>query len=335
MDPKFQEELRELLPEELSYPYFRGREAAWMLARRVAGPSRISDLRKRPANRLLEKNPLRELISRCGDGLLKPSDLAPLAEPFRVFDAPQPVAGPGVDVLLDQEIHWLTVSFGNWQACEAGWRLAQLSRPGENLVLQVNFPDWHNKKIERIRGSYYWDTDYCHHPIRSGETTTLAWARIDLDPWGEDMLIEEIQSDWLRILPQQRSKVLGKKRGLYKSLRLQEKLNYIDETLKTYRPIWAQATMLAAVAFGVSELGVKRIWLHQYETGQRLKNIQNGHAPRSIYTDLPRQFGFEATHKAPKFIARARPRVLGRLRRMKRPAFWLLDLGEERLSRAA
>ncbi|MEL7153019.1 MAG: hypothetical protein AAFN51_04335, partial [Pseudomonadota bacterium] len=101
----------------------------------------------------------------------------------------------------------------------------------------------------------------------------------------------------------------------------------IDRALATFGPIWARAAMLAALAFSVRELGIRRVWMHQPATGAKLKAISGELPPRSIYTDLPKRFGFQPTDRAPEFLYQARSKALANLRRSGQPLFWMLDLG--------
>ena len=47
MQPAFQNELGTMLPEEMVFPHFAEREAAWLLHQQMTGPTRIAELRRR------------------------------------------------------------------------------------------------------------------------------------------------------------------------------------------------------------------------------------------------------------------------------------------------
>ena len=214
------------------------------------------------------------------------------------------------------------VSFTTWGSMDANrcWRWAQISRKGENLVLQLNFPDrftadfeyWGGKQLRRRLDSAF-------HPVRLDHRMTLAWVRLDFDPWGEDVLIEEIQSDWIRFLHDLREQAKPSSANF-------EFNRVVRQGIAAYGPIWARAAMLAALAISVREFGMRRIWMHQPDTGAKLKAIDVVLPPRSVYTDLPKRFGFQPTQRAPEFLYRARSKALARLRRSGKPLFWLLDL---------
>ena len=56
------------------------------------------------------------------------------------------------------------------------------------------------------------------------------------------------------------------------------------------------------IARKIEELGLERVFYHTYASGSRLKRIGGVNPPRSLYTDLPRQFCFRLTHNGPGFI---------------------------------
>ena len=60
--------------------------------------------------------------------------------------------------------------------------------------------------------------------------------------------------------------------------------------------------LCATLWFLFEELGIRRVFYHRHETGARMKAITHSLPPRSLYTDLPEQFGFRLTHNGPGFI---------------------------------
>ncbi|MEM9138514.1 MAG: hypothetical protein AAGB15_01665 [Pseudomonadota bacterium] len=328
MLPTHRETLGAHLPDALSYPTFADRDAAWLLYQRMGGTQRIGDLGRGPLAPYMKRPAIRAVTARCGDGRLSPDDLLPLADPLAAFepDAPFAATAPAeaaCTAMMEADMRWFTVSFATWpQHQSSDWRDLQISRQGCNLVLQVNFPDAHQQRFFRIFNQEARHAiEYAGHPIRRDGPITMAWARLDFERDGEDVLIEELQSDWLRVLRNGKGAVQGlvdkKSRALAK--------RYVEETLALYSD-WARVTLLAALAFSVAELGMRRIWLHQPGPGARLKHIRDELPPRSLYTDLPRRFGFRPTDRAPAFLYDARHHVLGRLRRRGIPLFWRLDL---------
>jgi hypothetical protein len=156
----------------------------------------------------------------------------------------------------------------------------------------------------------YW-FNYTNHPVlKKGERSyfrqTLAWARIDLDFYCGEALIEEVQSDWVR---RARKDYLHAKRKVschakthcrcvymdwYKAV-----VQYYEAVLQPYNDLWAEAMMAAAVNFIVDELGLRRIYYHTHETGKVVKRCN---PPRSLYTELPRKFCFQKTGEVPVFL---------------------------------
>lgn len=328
MHPNHRSELAAMLPGELPYPYFPAREAPWLLVHRMAGPQKLADLRRGPLAGLLSRPGMSEILSACGDGTLSPRQLLPLADPLEAFGRErQLMTDRATEAAFDAAAaaDWtpFDISFTTWGSMDTHryWRWAQISRKGENLVLQLNFPDrfvadfeyWGGKELRRR-------LDVSCHPVRLDHKMTLAWVRLDFDPGGEDVLVEEIQSDWIRCL-----------RGLRErpapSFAQYEFNRVTHHGVSVFGPIWARAAMLAALAISVREFGMRRIWMHQPDTGAKLKAIDDVQPPRSIYTDLPKRFGFRPTQRAPEFLYRARSRTLAKLRRSGRPLFWVLDLG--------
>lgn len=341
MHPTFRETLGHMLPDELPYPHFAEREAAWLLHQRLDGPARISTLRRGPLAPLLQRPGVAEVIATCGDGWIRPEQLWPLADPLYAFGRERELAvdrpaQTAFDIAAVADWRMFTVSFAEWvgeneQHC---WQALQVSRAGGNLVLQVNFPEDYCGQFRRIFGqSWRAALEYYGHPVRRSGPITMAWARLDLDEWGEDLLIEEIQTDWLRATDVMRKRML---QNLSKHHRVEARM-FLQMTRDVFARDWARVVMLAVLAFARRELGVSRIWMHQPKTGAKLKRIHDDRLPpRSIYTDLPRRFGFKATDQAPEFLYRARGKALKNLRRSGQPVFWRLDLATDAsLARAA
>ena len=202
----------------------------------------------------------------------------------------------------EYEAYLLTL--GHWGA-EKGWKNYQLSRPGKNLVLQLNFSSKHNRQYFRwvAPEGKRWPFVYWPHPV-SRERVTLAWARIDIDLDHGEALIEEIQNDWIRrvfswnrwLIKNSDKKVRGTDCSISKLT------TYIEKGLAPHLKIWDEAMMASAIWFLKEELGIQRIFYNTFETGNRLKNIDYGEPPRSVYANLPRRFCFEECGESPIFL---------------------------------
>ena len=332
MHPRFRSELAAMLPGELPYPYFPAREAPWLLLHRMVAAEKISDLRRGPLSGVLSRSGVREVLAACGNGRLQPHQLLPLADPLEAFGRERQLSTDRATEAafeLAAGERWLSfnVSFTTWGSMRTGrdWRWAQISRRGENLVLQLNFPRAVSAELRHLMGEEVRQRFEAYlHPVRRDAEMTLAWVRLDFDPWGDDILIEEVQSDWIRVLRLMRQRGFrGLKQGSDNALP-----RVIDGVLATFGSIWDRAAMLAALAFSVRELGMRRVWMHQPGTGAKLKAIHGELPPKSIYTDLPRRFGFQPTDRAPEFLYQARSKALSNLRKSGQPVFWILDLSD-------
>jgi hypothetical protein len=135
---------------------------------------------------------------------------------------------------------------------------------------------------------------------KDGTLETLAWARIDLDFASNQALIEEIQSDWVKGVGE------NHKNWLYGHGNMHE----YREVLRPYAKVWDEAMLTAALCFIRRELGIRDVFYHSYETGNRLKGIERyyhlGKPPRYLYTDLPKKFCFTPTSEAPDFLKSVR-----------------------------
>ncbi|MCL2345505.1 MAG: hypothetical protein FWC58_06595 [Desulfobulbus sp.] len=281
--------------ERTVYPYYRDRYGISLLrhhCRRQPGRrAPVAALRRSAYAGLLEKPRIRSILAGCG-GALDDNALA------------------ASDYDADQAAFVLTLS--TWgQERRSHWRYQQTSRPGVNLVLQLNFSREHERHYRRL-GEV--DDLFCYygHPI-ARQRDTLAWARLDLDWASGSALIEEIQTDWLRraadlehwlrerrlagaaddaLIPYRRHQ-----------LPLRPALDYCRLMGERYRPIWAEAMLWAAILFLRDELGLRTIYYHSEDSGRLLKRI--GHhrlPPRSLYTDLPRRFCFRRDAEWPDFL---------------------------------
>ena len=116
------EVLDELPRGRTLFPYFKDRYALMLLAYAVGEGVAVAELKRRRVGALLDRPPVREVLAQRGDGRLSAADLA-AHWPER------------------PEAFLLTVTVWGCSphsraAREAWW---QTSRPGWNIVLQLNF----------------------------------------------------------------------------------------------------------------------------------------------------------------------------------------------------
>lgn len=191
----------------------------------------------------------------------------------------------------------------------------QVTRPGCNLVLQLNFSEQHNRQYQKlVKPEDEFIFNYSGHPVmergkRRLFRNTLAWARIDFDFERGEALIEEIQSDWVRRV---QACLNGIRRGItpwyldYCDCNPERFELYMERVFAPFVALWAEAMLSAAIHFIRAELGIGDIYYHTHEAGQKLKRVDCGAPPRSLYSELPRKFCFQRTDEDPSFIKQDR-----------------------------
>lgn len=188
----------------------------------------------------------------------------------------------------------------------------QTSRSGINLVLQLNFDFAHNamyfQYVDQDKKDHPFIFDY--HPVKIGGGFTMAWARIDVDLESGEALIEEIQTDWLReakydaVEARKHIKKSKQENDWHKNKGWRNFLVYFEECLSDYLKLWDEAVLDASLVFLIKELGCRTVYYHTFETGCLLKGLSNSYSkpPRSLYTRLPKKFGFRETDEAPELL---------------------------------
>lgn len=279
------------------YYYFRDKYAL-ELARLLCEEKeeiKIRDLKRSRFAFLLNKEPVKKIVSQTGRDTLTSDDVD-----TNKYNS----HGKGF---------WYTISRWGEFKPHRNDGYYQTSRPGLNLVLQLNFDEDHNRFYNQLIKP---DKDdhpfaYTSHPVLISGEYTLSWARLDISLETGEVLIEEIQNDWLREAMRILSMLEewdrdGRDVSRYwvlerSSLRALRK--YIHDVLKPYLKVWDEAMLNLAIQFCKKELGLNGIYYHTYESGKYLKGYSDySLPPRSIYTTLPRKFGFAETGEAPEFI---------------------------------
>lgn len=278
------------------FHYFKDRYCLDMIEfemnRRGVDSLLVHELKSGSLRQFVQKPIVAEALKQCGGGKLGGYEL----------DLVRPI----------QQIPFV-LTLANWGEEGSDWD--QTTRNQCNLVLQLNFDGGHvgeyNRRINP--DDSYGPFEFWGHPVVEEQRKTLSWIRMDIDLDSGEVLIEEIQNDWLRFAQRafqrvkyRRSKspsikpkdVIDEIKGNYEDLE-----HYVERTLKPYREIWAEASMLAAIKFIREELGITSIYYHSFDTGKRIKKVC-GSPPRSMYTQLPKKFGFELTDQAPEFLQR-------------------------------
>lgn len=301
--------------------YYRNRYAQLLLSGCIGRGMAVSRVRQTNYARLLSNPLIKSMLEKAGGGILTPA----------LLDS----VWPG-----DYECYLLTL--GKWGKNTKWIRPDyQTARPGWNLVLQLNFSAKHNRPYDRLiqpaprHPFIYWE-----HPVAQNGYLTLAWSRIDLDLDVGQALIEEIQNDWIRDALWAKKYVqrfLEKKTGRiwedsYYSRGLNCKprdiIQYVDTDLADHIGIWDEAMLSATIWFLLEELGIKTIYYHTFETGNRLKYMGSSYSrpPRSLYTKLPRRFCFEMTEEGPRWILSGKRSRTRSLKKLGPLTFWRLTL---------
>jgi len=280
--------------EPKPFDYYRDKYALQILKYHVKDRMKISELKNSPYQGLLSKPVIQEILKTCGDQVLRADRLSDL-QAEKQMDFNYTISKWG-EYIPHRNDSWF-----------------QTTRPGLSLVLQLNFDAWHNYQYHQfIKFDDYDPFVFSMHPVAKNRQFTMAWARLDIDLVGGEMLIEELQNDWLRevnTLVKDLKEITKDKKKKRKSHwffddYLPAKFcDYVD-FLAQYQKIWDEAILTLAISFAKEELGLSSIYYHDFDSGNLLKGLQYGKPPRSLYTKLPKKFCFEQTDRAPKMIQR-------------------------------
>ena len=300
--------------------YFPDRYAAHLLSRYIGDGRALADIKSSRFAKLLQRPALKPVLASTGDGVLGTDDLADCW-------AVQP------------ECYLLTLgSWGPEKRRQWNRYFHQTSRPGANLVLQLNFSSQHNRSYRAlIKPGRARPFETQVHPIARRGFHTLAWARLDVDLDTGEALIEEVQTDWLRFA--QAAKRLADNWYADPEMRrameavyfngaqmdIKALRTYVDEVLRVHLRLWDEAILTAVLEFLFDEIGIRHIYYHDYDCGRRLKCIEGQGPPRSVYSRLPSRFCFEKVHEAPDFLRAENTRALKTLTRADQIRFWKLD----------
>ncbi len=167
-------EIIDCLPQgKTRFHYFKDRYALLLLSMAVAGSTTKPVVRRSAYARLLGKDVVKQALSRRGRTSISADD----------FHAWWPNRYQSYVLTLD-----------HWGSNDRYWD--QVTRPGCNLVLQLNFSKEHDRAFETaVDQGFRGIMESSYHPIAKARRKTLAWARIDIDLQSGDALIEELQSD--------------------------------------------------------------------------------------------------------------------------------------------
>lgn len=291
--------------ERTKFYYFRDRYALMLLKDYIqqkmgdkAMP--ISHLRQSPYANLLNKAPVKKVLAAAGNGMITAEML---------------------EMVWDEKPLSFVTTLARWGDGKKYWKYNQMSRQGYHLVLQLNMATDHTQQFQKLMrpDDVHTFNSYGHPSLKKGNRGTLAWVRLDMDFETNEVLIEEIQCDWIREVRE------AVKEGYtwYGEYSSDEIKAYANDILAPYAKVWEEAMLSAAIDFIRHELGINTIYYHSFEIGALLKHIKYSKPPRSLYTKLPKQFGFQKTPQGPEFLMREK-RVQKLQRKIDKPYWFTL-----------
>lgn len=300
----------------LRFRYYKDRYAAMLLKNILKPHLPLRVLRSGPYGRLLDRPAIKALAASKGDGVLHRDDLL---------------------MLWPVMVETYVVTFGVWGSAKSrDRRWNQTSRPRRQLVLQLNFSRAHDAQYEQLIGiAKEGPFTNRQHPVNFKGRNTLAWARIDIDLYSGEALIEEVQNDWIRSVGWKLESAL-KGYGKFNEPAARDKLKiYAESVLAPHSLMWSEAVLAATLDVLSRVFFIGRVWMHDFDTGNQIKNMSEYRPPRSLYTDLPQRFCFAKTADVPAFILPAQPRWLRQKLERGEGRFWRLDTSSCMAGRAA
>lgn len=245
----------------------------------------VSEVKQSPFAKLLKVSSVRDILSSAGSGYLNRRHL---------------------EEYFADEYETFVLTLSSWGSRDE-YLWDQLSRPGGNLVLQLNFNGEHQQVLNRYQVNGDSFKSYFHPCHR--KRNTVAWARVDFDLSTGEALIEEVQSDWLSEANQHFNKAKhAKARGdsEYKlwgrTYSVSSMGLYSQLVVKQYAKLWSEVMLHSTIRLLVDEIGIRRIYYHTFETGCWMKRIEGTGPPKSLYTALPKKFCFSPIDRGPEFI---------------------------------
>lgn len=229
MKEQILEEIIACLPQQRSlFHYYKDQYAVYLL-QHLCQRSLSRDLkaiRQSPWGKLLNEPILANVLKHSGNGNLNTAQL---------------------DYLWPTNPEHYVLTLGSW-GHPRGYGCNQTSRPGTNLVLQLNLKSQYDTEFRSMVGCKANDFSGGCHPFSAKRDATLAWARLDMDFSTGELLIEEIQSDLIRDLEkiyrvaQERPTDSHGRFYLYGiSFEKTKVLQYCTQLLATQKKLWSEA----------------------------------------------------------------------------------------------
>ncbi|WP_395373461.1 hypothetical protein [Marinicella sp. W31] len=315
MNKELLEEVLSCLSDErITYAYFKDRYCMFLLSQYIGDGKSIQELKQGPFSQFCQKPHIKQWLGGIGSQYIEPDMLM---------------------ALWQTQVHHFRVTLGQWGGDSPSWQ--QTCRKGYNLVLQLNFTKTHDRFYERVANTEYEPFTAYGHPTHE-QRNTLAWSRIDLSEDLSEALIEEVQTDWLR-KSENIVRYLNRCNNPYEfeyygiKTDLSGLSRYFNDVIKPLKSVWDEAILCATLEFLIKKVGVKNIYYYDHDTGRKLKSIDYDLPPRSLYTRLPKRFGFHTVSDAPEFI-QADKFSAKKLKRIKQPQWYYLPLTGEHYAQA-
>lgn len=317
MEKHLMNEIIECLPKgRTKYFYHKDRYALMLLSYQIGQGMTVADLKKSHLKGLLQKPQVKKILAGLSDGFVEARSL---------------------ENYWADDIKPFLLTLGRWGGYERDWQ--QTTRRGYNLVVQLNFSNAHDSVYrDLVKPGRDVMLNYGAHPVLKPCRSdifreTLAWARLDIDFDTNEVLIEEIQSDWVR---KAKAMMLDAQKycdddNLFSDWwdvegKASNVIKYVKQELLPYTKMWDEAVLAATIDFVRNELGISRVYYHSFESGPALKCI-DGNSPRNLYTKLPKRFCFEKTDESPMFLQNDK-RFKRMIRKMAAPLWFRMDLEE-------
>ena len=130
----------------------------------------------------------------------------------------------------------------------------------------------------------------------------MGWARLELDPDKEYILVDEIQSDHSGAVNLIR---IGQRGGEYIGPHFMRQYHLTEEQFQSmvdeYENLMKEFPNIATEAIGkfARSNGYKKIYWHTHESGIKYKDPAEGVPPKSLYDKLPKSHFFKETDEKP------------------------------------
>ncbi|MGJ8664508.1 MAG: hypothetical protein ACSHWU_12705, partial [Marinicella sp.] len=225
MDKKLIEEVMFCLSDDRNtYQYFKDKYCMFLLNHFIKDTISIKQLKNSEWSQFCQKPLIKKWLANMGS---------------------QRVEKGMATSLWQSDVFHFTITLGQWGGVSPNWQ--QTCRKGYNLVIQLNFTRSHDRKYEKIAEPGRQPFCYYNHPVNK-ERNTMAWARLDISEDFSEVLIEEIQNDWLRLAERKLNhlkiytSLLTRKRYGIKS-ELDQFQSYFNSQLKPLVSIWDEAIL--------------------------------------------------------------------------------------------